>query len=143
MKSVLFFSHYASFKKKFSSIFKNSLLDVFNKENQFYKEIVLSFHFFSDKDLLRLNREILNHDFYTDIITCPIIQSDTVLEADIYISLDRVYDNAKLLNSTFNQELNRVLLHGILHLCGYKDKTLKEEEVMRLKENFYLDKCFT
>ena len=97
----------------------------------------LSFNFCSDEELLKINIEHLNHDFYTDIITFELNEDDVVI-GDIYISIDRVKDNAKQQGTTFTNELMRVLIHGVMHLCGYKDKTKKDAALMREKEDYYL-----
>jgi probable rRNA maturation factor len=100
----------------------------------------ISFNLCSDQYILRLNNEALQHDYYTDIITFELNEKDEPIEGDIYISIDRVKDNAKTLDIPFITELHRVLIHGVLHLCGYKDKSKKEELLMREKENYYLNK---
>jgi rRNA maturation RNase YbeY len=100
----------------------------------------ISFNLCSDEYILQLNNEALQHDYYTDIITFELNEKNEPIEGDIYISIDRVKDNAKSLNIPFISELQRVLIHGILHLCGYKDKNAKEEKQMRAKENYYLNK---
>lgn len=100
----------------------------------------ISFNLCSDEYILQLNNEALQHDYYTDIITFELNEKDEPIEGDIYISIDRVKDNAKTLNITLINELHRVLIHGVLHLCGYKDKSKKEELLMREKENYYLNK---
>lgn len=82
--------------------------------------------------------EYLDHNYYTDIITFPIEENQKQLEAELYISVDRVEDNARQLNITFENELHRVLIHGVLHLCGYSDKLKEDELSMREKESFYL-----
>lgn len=99
----------------------------------------INYIFCSDKRLLEINREFLNHDYYTDIITFDLSESDKV-SAEIYISLDRVRDNAKMVGSSIDSELHRVIFHGALHLCGYGDKKTKEVKVMREKEDYYLKK---
>lgn len=105
------------------------------------KEInTISFNLCSDKYILQLNNEALQHDYYTDIITFELNEKNEPIEGDIYISIDRVKDNAKTLEIPFITELQRVLIHGVLHLCGYKDKSTKEEKQMREKENYYLNK---
>jgi rRNA maturation RNase YbeY len=86
-----------------------------------------------------MNRAHLDHDYYTDIITFDYTE-DEVISGDLYISIDRVLDNAGLLNEPTDVELRRVCVHGILHLCGYKDKNSEEEAKMRSRENFHLDK---
>ena len=90
----------------------------------------------SDDYLLQMNKEYLDHDYYTDIITFP-IQNDP-LTADLFISVDRVQDNAEKNDVLFNEELSRVIFHGVLHLVGYGDKAEEDIKEMREKENFYL-----
>ena len=97
----------------------------------------ISYNFCSDKTLLRFNKKYLNHNDYTDIITFDFCDGD-MLSGDIYISIDRVKDNAKTHNATMSNELKRVLIHGVLHLCGYKDKSAADSKLMRDKENYYL-----
>ncbi len=93
----------------------------------------INYIFCSDDFLLEVNKEHLNHDFYTDIITFP-LQDDPIV-SDIFISIDRVRDNAQTLDVAFDKELQRVMAHGILHLCGYGDKTDEEATIMRQKED--------
>ena len=97
----------------------------------------LSYNFCSDEELLRVNIEHLNHDFYTDIITFELNEGKYII-GDIYVSIDRVKDNAKQNKTTYSNELMRVLIHGVLHLCGYKDKSKKDAALMREKEDYYL-----
>ncbi|HLG40416.1 MAG TPA: rRNA maturation RNase YbeY [Chitinophagaceae bacterium] len=98
----------------------------------------LSYIFCSDKALLKINHQYLQHDFYTDIITFNYSGNKEKIIGEIYISIDRVKDNAQRLNESFKSELHRVIFHGALHLCGYKDGTIKEREKMRSKEDMYL-----
>lgn len=100
----------------------------------------ISFNLCSDEYILQLNNDSLEHDYYTDIITFELNEKNEPIEGDIYISIDRVKDNAKTLNVPLITELQRVLIHGVLHLCGYKDKSPKEEKQMRERENYYLNK---
>jgi rRNA maturation RNase YbeY len=100
----------------------------------------ISFNFCSDKYILKLNNSSLKHNYYTDIITFELNQKNEEIEGDIYISIDRVKENAKVLNESIINELHRVIIHGVLHLCGYKDKSSKESKMMRNKENYYLNK---
>ena len=97
----------------------------------------IDYIFCSDNYLLELNKEHLNHDTYTDIITFNYCE-DNVVSSDIFVSIDRVKENAKTFEVSFENELNRVMIHGILHLVGYNDKTEAEQQVMRSKEDFYL-----
>nr|WP_299202480.1 rRNA maturation RNase YbeY [uncultured Brumimicrobium sp.] len=91
----------------------------------------------TDDWLLEQNKSFLKHDYYTDIITFDYCEMDFI-SGDLLISIDRVNDNAKTYNVSRETELNRVLVHGLLHLCGYGDKTEKEIEIMRKKEDYYL-----
>jgi probable rRNA maturation factor len=95
--------------------------------------------FCSDEYLLKMNVEYLQHDYYTDIISFDYCEANRIL-GDLFISKDRVLDNADQNNVTFDLELQRVIVHGVLHLCGYKDKSEEEEKLMRSKEDYYLSK---
>ena len=87
---------------------------------------------------MKINQDYLQHDYYTDIITFDYVKGKTI-SGDIFVSIERVKDNAYTLFKDFNSEFHRVLAHGILHLCGYKDKTEEEEKMMRSKEDFYIN----
>lgn len=101
----------------------------------------LSFIFCSDKYLHELNVKYLDHDTLTDIITFPYHNDgNSKIEGDIFISIDRIKENSKELETSFEDELHRVIIHGVLHLCGYGDKTEKEKKEMRRKENESLQK---
>ena len=91
-----------------------------------------------DEYLLKVNQDFLDHDYYTDIITFDYVKGKTI-SGDIFVSLPRISENAETLSKDFNVELHRVLAHGILHLCGYKDKTDDEVKEMRNKEDYYLN----
>ena len=95
--------------------------------------------FCSDEYLLKMNVEYLQHDYYTDIISFDYCEANRIL-GDLFISKDRVLDNADQNNVTFDLELQRVIVHGVLHLCGYKDKSEEESKLMRSKEDYYLSK---
>ena len=116
-----------------------------NTEN-WLKELIISedkkpgeinYIFCDDDHLLQVNKDFLNHDYYTDVITFDYVKGKTI-SADIFVSLPRIFDNASTLSKNFEDEFHRVLAHGILHLCGYKDKTEADEKQMRSKEDFYL-----
>ncbi len=94
--------------------------------------------FCSDEYLLKVNQDFLNHDYYTDIITFDYCENG-IINGDLLISLDRVLDNCSKESTSFQEELHRVIFHGILHLCGFKDKSKKDIEVMRFKESYYLN----
>jgi len=97
----------------------------------------INYIFCSDDYLLALNRNYLKHDTYTDIITFDYVTAQNI-SGDIFISIDRIKENASKFNTNFIEELQRVIIHGILHLLGYKDKTPKEKNTMRWKEDFYI-----
>ena len=106
--------------------------EVFKSENKRFEEI--NYIFCNDDYLLEINRQYLNHDYYTDIITFDNSVSSLIM-SDIYISVERVKENASDYGVEFLSELNRVMVHGVLHLCGYKDKTETEQQIMTTKEN--------
>lgn len=106
-------------------------------EKEGYKEGDINYIFCDDDYLHKLNVDFLNHDTLTDIISFDYTTGNKV-QGDIFISTERVADNAKDFKVSFATELHRVLVHGILHYCGYKDKTTSEAVIMREKENFYL-----
>ena len=95
--------------------------------------------FCSDEYLLQMNRQYLDHDYFTDIITFDYVENN-VISGDLFISVDRVKENAAGYNTEFKKELYRVVFHGVLHLVGYKDKSDDEQQIMRKKEDFYLEK---
>lgn len=101
----------------------------------------ITYMFGSDDFILETNRQYLQHDYLTDIITFDYCE-ENILNGDIAISLERVRENAKTYKVSVEKELLRVLIHGILHLCGYKDKSKKEEAEMRSKEDFYIQEFY-
>lgn len=115
---------------------KSFLEDLFKKEGTGLE--TLNFIFCTDDYLLKINSEFLGHDYYTDIITFNLAPPKQPVIGDIYISIDRVKENAKALNQSFKNEILRVIFHGALHLCGYKDKNTKQIRFMRDKEDYYL-----
>lgn len=110
--------------------------DVIKKEKKIVGDI--TYIFCDDDYLLERNKEFLNHNTLTDIITFNYC-IDNNISSDIMISIDRVKENSTIFENSFNEELKRVMIHGILHLIGYNDKSEEEEELMRKKENFYLN----
>lgn len=102
----------------------------------------INYIFCSDEYLLDINRRFLNHDYYTDIITFDISEKVDSVEGEIYISVDRVMDNAKTLSQSVGHELHRVIFHGLLHLCGYSDQSNEQKRRMRKKEDEYLSLYF-
>ncbi|MDR2205635.1 MAG: rRNA maturation RNase YbeY [Flavobacteriaceae bacterium] len=99
----------------------------------------INYIFCDDEYLLKINQDYLEHDYYTDIITFDYVDGKNI-SGDIFVSLPRISENASLLSKNFDEELRRVLAHGILHLCGYKDLSETEQKEMRDKEDFYLSK---
>jgi len=98
----------------------------------------ISYVFCSDDFLHKMNIKYLNHNTLTDIITFDYCQGD-LINGEMFISIDRIKDNAKDFDVSFEKELHRVMVHGIMHLCGYKDKTVEDQNVMSFKEDFYLN----
>ena len=113
------------------------LLDVIKNEEKSLNEI--SYNFCSDSELLKVNKEFLNHDTLTDIITFD-YSGLSGLSGEVLISTERVKENAQEFSQVFNVELRRVMVHGVLHLCGFKDKTDAEKRLMTEKEDFYLSR---
>ena len=109
--------------------------EVLNKESRLLEELV--FNFCSDESLLKINKEFLKHDTLTDVITFDYSASKAV-SGEVFISVDRVRENAKEFDQDFNDEIRRVMIHGVLHLCGYKDKTSKDKALMSDMENRHL-----
>jgi len=112
------------------------LLGVAESEGKAFVEV--TYIFCSDERLREMNVEFLDHDYYTDVITFP--YSEDAVHGDVFISSERVAENAQSLGIAFQHELCRVLVHGVLHLAGYLDKTEEAERVMRAREDFYLQK---
>ena len=110
--------------------------------NEDCKEGELNYIFCDDEYLHKLNIEFLDHDTLTDVISFD-YSVGKELHGDVFISVDRVKDNAEDLDVNFNDELHRVMIHGVLHYCGYKDKSDEEKKIMRAKEDFYLNKLET
>ncbi|MEM1120370.1 MAG: rRNA maturation RNase YbeY [Bacteroidota bacterium] len=102
--------------------------------------VALNFIFCDDEYLHKINVKYLDHDTLTDIITFPYSNDEQLIEGDIYISVQRVRANAQQFNVLFLQELHRVIIHGVLHLCGFGDKTDDEKKIMRSKEDFYIER---
>jgi probable rRNA maturation factor len=116
---------------------KATLTALFKKEGK--KLAALRYIFVSDGRLLEINRQFLQHDVYTDIITFPLSEPRKPIIGEIYISVDRVRENAQEFRTTIKTEVLRVIFHGALHLCGYGDKTPTEERKMRRLEEKYLE----
>lgn len=138
--SVYFFNNGQNFSLRNRQSLKRFISKLFKKEGIPLFEI--KYIFCSDKELLAINNEFLGHDFLTDIITFDLSNKNSRVFGEIYISIDRVKENAKLFNTSFKNELHRMIFHGALHLCGYKDKGKKGKIEMRRKEDVYLEMYF-
>ena len=103
----------------------------------------LYYYFCSDDKLLEINRERLGHDFYTDIVTFPLTDCETVLSSEFCISTDRIMENAETFGRSYESELHRVIIHGVLHLIGFDDHTEEDEKEMREKEEESLKLLFS
>jgi probable rRNA maturation factor len=103
----------------------------------------LTYIFCSDEYLLQINKTHLKHDYYTDIVSFDLSETPDAIIGEIYISTDRVRENAAQLGVSIKDEIHRVIFHGALHLCGYKDKTLKDIKKMRSAEDGYLADYFS
>ena len=97
----------------------------------------INYIFCDDEYLLKINQDFLDHDYYTDIITFDQVRGKTI-SGEIFVSLQRIKDNASLISKNYEEEKKRVIAHGVLHLCGYKDKTEEQQKIMRAKEDLYL-----
>ena len=116
---------------------KSFILSLFKSENISLSE--LNYIFCSDEYLLQINKDHLNHDYYTDIITFSLEEKYEPVIGEIYISIDRIKDNAISQKANLLNETLRVLFHGCLHLCGYLDKKPKDIKIMREKEDYYIN----
>ena len=119
---------------------KSFIASLFKKEKRALGEI--SYIFCSDDYLLAINRQHLQHDYYTDIITFSLSDPGQPIQAEVYISIDRIKDNARQFNTPIKEELHRVIFHGALHLCGYRDKKTEDQKLMRKMEDKYLRSYF-
>jgi rRNA maturation RNase YbeY len=136
----LYFHSQTDFVLKNEDAIRDWIISSINEEKKQLQEVNIIFC--DDDSLLQKNKSFLNHDTLTDIITFDYSQLKNIA-GDIFISVERVIDNSKDFNVTFEQELNRVIIHGFLHLLGYDDKTDEERKIMRDKENYYLPKLIT
>ena len=134
---MISFNYETDFELEKEESVANWISSVISEEQ--YKVGEINYIFCDDDYLLKLNIEFLNHDTLTDIISFDYTIGNEV-HGDIYISIERVKENANDFSVDFESELNRVMVHGVLHYCGYKDKSKDDERQMRLKENYYIAK---
>lgn len=135
MESNIYYHSECDFQLKDDESITKWLKDAISTEDKELGEI--NYIFCDDQYLLKKNQEYLQHDTFTDIITFDYTEENR-LSADIFISIERVKENAINFAVPFETELRRVIIHGVLHLVGYKDKSEEDAETMRSKENFYL-----
>jgi rRNA maturation RNase YbeY len=135
VSSITFFSEETKFILSNDELIKKWIKNAIISEKKELGEV--SYVFCPDEYLYKINVEYLQHKTYTDIITFDYTE-ENVINGDIFISVERVKENAQLYKTTFENELNRVIIHGILHLLGYKDKSDDDAKTMRNKEDFYL-----
>ena len=133
MKNINFFNQdapaYTLQNKTLIKVWLEKIMKQFGRT-----QFEIAYIFSNDEYVLQINQQFLQHDFYTDIITFDYSTNEKI-ESEIYISIDRVKENAKELNTTFKKEICRVIVHGVLHLCGLKDKTKAQQNEMRAAEN--------
>ncbi len=133
---VFFFEEDILFKPKKKANLRTWIKHTIIAEGKSLKE--LNYIFCSDQYLIQINQQYLNHDTYTDIITFDNAEIDGVIQGDIFISVERIKENAASFSGNETDELHRVMIHGVLHLLGYKDKTKSDKSLMTQKEDFYL-----
>jgi len=138
MGTILFKNNGISPFLKNKSFLKIFLASIFAEEK--YDFELITYIFCSDEFLLKLNQKYLHHDTLTDIITFTLSESSLPINSEIYISVERVKENAKTLKVDFQIEVLRVMIHGILHLCGYSDHTSELKSKMRAREDYYLER---
>lgn len=136
MPSINFFEEGISFKLKNKNKVKEWIKATITAEGYALQE--LNYIFCSDEYLLQINRQYLDHDTYTDIVTFDNSEKDRSITGDIFISIDRIRENAQKFGTGEINELHRVIIHGALHLLGYKDKTTGSKKTMTQKEDQYL-----
>lgn len=135
-KSKICFFYETSVSLQHRTRLKQFITSLLKKEGRALES--LNFVFCTDERLLDINQQYLAHHYYTDIISFELTAKPQPLEGEIYISVDRVRDNALQLGESFKRELHRVIFHGVLHFCGYKDKSARDQQIMRAMEEKYL-----
>jgi rRNA maturation RNase YbeY len=129
---MISFNYELEFQLENEEQYSSWISNVISSENK--KEGDINYIFCDDEYILEINKQYLDHDYYTDIISFDYSVGNE-LHGDIFVSIERVRENAIEFEVTFDEELKRVLAHGVLHYCGYKDKTEEEELIMRSKED--------
>lgn len=139
LKDISFFTEDIAFTLKQKANVRDWINSTVKTEG-FKRISELNFIFCSDPYLLDINKQYLNHDTYTDIVTFDSSEEEDVIAGDIFISIDRIRENAEKFGVSEKDELHRVIIHGVLHLCGFYDKKKEDKELMTAKENEYLAK---
>ena len=134
--SINYFNEDVSLPKLKKRIISGWIKEVISSEEK--KSGDISFIFCSDAYLLEMNKKYLNHDYFTDVITFDYVEGD-LISGDIFISVDRIRENAITFSTSFENEMYRILVHGVLHLVGYKDKSSTDKDLMTNKENIYIN----
>jgi probable rRNA maturation factor len=137
---VYFFFQHTKVVLANRSDLKRFIIALFKKEKT--ELTSLNYIFTTDKELLNINKQYLKHDTYTDIVTFDLSGKAKPKQGEIYVSYDRVKENAQAHSSSISKEFHRVIFHGALHLCGYRDKTAADKKKMREKEDYYLNRYF-
>ncbi len=135
---IQFFPEGTSFILKNKNAIRSWLIKAIDEEKK--KPWYINFIFCNDDYLLELNKIYLNHNTLTDILTFTFAEQPDIVSGDIYISVERVEENAENFGEQKDRELRRVMIHGVLHLVGYRDKTSIDRKIMREKENYFLNK---
>ena len=135
-KSKIYFFYEVPVSLRNRTLLKQAITQLLKKYGRDLES--LNFVFCNDERVLEINKQFLQHDYYTDIISFELSRKSEPLQGEVYISVDRVRDNAQNLGQSFNRELHRVIIHGVLHFLGYKDKTTAEAARMRKAEEDFL-----
>ena len=138
MREIRFYIEDISFKLTDKARIRQWIDGVLKREG--FRPGAINYIFCSDVYLIEINKQFLQHDTYTDIVTFPYEDTGNRISGDLFISVDRVRDNASQFGVSELDELHRVMVHGVLHLCGYKDKSKEQQHAMRTKENESLEK---
>jgi probable rRNA maturation factor len=138
LNTIRFFSVSQSVRLPQKRKLKQFLMELFDDEQHQLQSI--NYIFCTDSYLLEINRKFLKHDYYTDVIAFNLSKPTQPIEAEVYISVERVKANATLLSEPFQRELHRVMFHAALHLCGYNDKTMSQRKSMKQMETYLLDR---
>ena len=137
MGKINFFQEDIDFTLPEKKMIRDWLTAITKAENKSLEEV--NYIFTSDEYLLRINSSYLNHHYYTDVISFSHAETPSIIEGDIFISIERIKENAPKFEKTFRDELLRVMVHGLLHFIGYNDKSEEDKKTMTNKEDYYLN----